>query len=188
MIVAPSAGGKTVLLMKMLNKHFSGKYDEVFLICPTWKGQECYRKLKIKEDNKYDTATNETFNKIMEKVNKNREQNKHSLVILDDWLYSELSESRSSLSNNILHLRHKWCSIILLSQYYKAIRPEIRTNMSHVVIFKNDSEKEIKKMQDEYGDQWREFYNIYTVPKYGYVFADFEKSIYDNRYSNETNY
>lgn len=184
LIQGVSASGKTYLLKKILHEQLRGKFDEIYVICPTHKSQELWKSIKIKESNKYDKADNETFNAIIRKCEANREDDKESLIILDDWLYSDLSKANSALSNNILHLRHKWTSIILLSQYYKAIRPEVRTNMNKVIAFKNDSESEIHKMQEDYGDSWRSAYEDYTAEKYGYVFSDFEKSIYDNRFSN----
>ncbi len=185
LIQGVSASGKTFLLKKLLNTVLRGKFDAIYCICPTHKSQNLWKSIKIKDENKFDTSDNATFENVIKKCEKNRIEGKESLIIMDDWLYSELSKSNSALSNNILHLRHKWTSIIILSQYYKAIRPEIRTNMSKTIVFKNDSESEVRKMQEDYGDQWRQFYEMHTQEKYGYVYSDFDKSIYDGRYSDE---
>lgn len=185
LIQGVSASGKTYLLKQILNTQLRGKFDDIWCICPTHEGQEIWQSIHLKKDHKIKHATNEEFDKLMEKVDENRKNDKESLIILDDWLYQELAKNGSSLCNNILHLRHKWCSIIILSQYYKAVPPCIRTNMNKVIVFKNDSESEVRKMQEDYGDQWRSHYEEYTKNKYGYVFSDFDKSIYDGRYSSQ---
>lgn len=170
--------------MEILHEQLAGKYNNIYLICPTWKSQECYKNLKIAEDHKYDKATNEVFDEIIEKIensNKKSPNYKH-LIILDDWLYSELSRGNSSLVNNILHLRHKKTSIIILSQLYKAVPVAVRVNCNKIVLFKFDSKLEERKLQEEFGDQFIEAYHDFTNKKYGYVFGDFEINILDGRY------
>lgn len=180
-----SASGKTYLLKEILYTFLKGEFDEIFLICPTWQDQEIYRKMGIRKENKFITSTNETFDKIMEKCKNNKKENKKSLIILDDFLYTELSKNSGSLAENISTIRHKNTSIIVLSQYYKALPPVVRTNMDKVVSFRNDSETQINIMKEDYGDSWKNAYEDYTKEKYGYVCSDFCKSIYDGRHSNE---
>jgi len=184
LLLGTSGSGKTTLLKRILYNELSGKFNYIYLICPSYMSQDIWKNTKI--TNKYDTADNKTFEIVMNEVKENRENNKESCIILDDWIGFELSKQKSSLSKWIPQLRHYWCSIIILSQYYKSvIPPVVRMQLSHFICFHCPFNGEVKKIHEEFGDQWKKNYDNYTKIPYGYVYSDLTKNELLDRYDNK---
>jgi len=183
LITAPSAGGKSYLIKDILHKDLRGKFDKIYVICPTLH-QNLWESIKIKD--KSDESTDKQFNKYYEEIKKNRKAGKESLLILDDFLNTELTKEHSSLNTEIMRLRHHWCSIIMASQLYKGVRPFIRNNVDMLVMFHTPNLTERSKMKDELGENFINAYDEYTKEKYHYVFANLRKNEMDNdRYSDK---
>lgn len=179
-VCGPSACGKSETVFKMMND-LVNKFDEFYLICPTYKEQELYQKRMIfKKDNVFESATDESFNKVMEKVEKNKNNKKKSLIICDDFIGSELTKNNSALCEYIPKIRHFSCSIILIYQMYKSVPPIIRNNLNYLIIFNLANKGAENVMFSEQSDKFKEKYIEKTKEKYKYLFVDFTKNEMDD--------
>lgn len=186
LMTAPSAAGKSTLIKKILKNNLCNKFDEIFVIAPTLH-QPLWESIKLK--NKSDSATNKQFITYYDKIKQNRKDNKESLLILDDFINTELTKPSSILNTEIMRLRHYWCSIILASQLYKGVEPYIRNNVDMQVIFHTPNLNERKKMHDELGDRFIEKYDEFTEEKYNYIFVNLRKNEKDDlRYTKEISF
>jgi hypothetical protein len=181
LVSSSSGAGKTYLLInKLLKKEFRGKFHYIWSIIPTIH-QPCWQEVDLPKDQTFEDATNETFEKIYEKIKEIHKKNpeyKH-LIILDDCAYTELLKPHgSSLSREILRLRHYNVSIIMLTQLYKCVPPSIRVNITDFITFRSDNQAEIKKMSDEIAN-FDKTYEQYTSEKYHYLFVNNRKNILD---------
>jgi hypothetical protein len=182
-IVGPSSSGKTMALIKdvLTHKDIFGKYI-IYLICPSYQYQAIngsYKYLKLPEKDIYETCDNVTFDKVIERVKKD-EKSSH-LIILDDWIGSELAEKNSSLYRTIPLIRHYHCSIIMLSQYLMSIPKLVRNNIDCFILFFQDSITNKRLIRDEIGDSALAFYEKMETEKkpYSYIVIDLGKNIYN---------
>jgi len=170
-IFGPSSCGKTNFLFKYLIKH--EKYDNIYLICPTWEEQKLYKNLKIhcKETNP------DKFEKIYDEAIQKGKENKDSLIILDDCLGHQILNGNGAVGQKIISCRHKRISIIILSQNYKSIPPIIRNNLNKIVCFYSNNQGEGKKMKEELGDNFYDYYNEFTSKEpYTFILMDLTKN------------
>jgi len=172
LICGPSACGKSETVLKIMSQ-IHRDYDFHYLICPTVH-QELYQKrLKFKKDCIEEDPTDEAFNGIIEKVKKNNDKGKKSLIVCDDILYTDLTAMNSSLCKVFTRIRHYNCSIICIVQQYKKIPPVIRNNLTHSIIFDLENNNAEKVLFEEYSDKFKEKYKEYTDEKYKFIFTDF---------------
>lgn len=174
-IQGPSACGKSVLIKKIL-WDTRGTFDDIFLICPTMFQPLWEKQVKIPDDHKSDKATNEQFKKFYKMVEENHKNKKRSLIICDDVLYTDLTKDRSALTEVFTRIRHQNCSIIVVGQLYKGLPPVLRSNATHIAVFKNPSKDEEKKMQSELGDAFIEMYDDVCNKPYAFVWANLTKN------------
>ena len=190
-MVAPSGGGKTTQLYTILRDNLRGKFNNVYLICPTHKGQKIYEAITpaLKKERISDEATNAKFEEFYDEIRENGERGENSLLILDDIVGTELMKMHSSLAREITRMRHHKCSVIILSQYYKNIPPVIRMNCSHYILFYHPAASEIKKYADEFGQNFMRKYNEIASEKYAYIFVDTNKNEVDpERYTDNISF
>lgn len=195
-IAGPSASGKSVLAKTLLTEHFKGKFNQIYLICPTMH-QPLWKNVLFKDSsgttneksNKYDEATNETFDKVMEKIKENFKKGWRSLLIIDDAIGSELMKINSSLTREFLRIRHYHCTCVIITQNIKKLPCVIRSNATIFASFHNPNEDEVRKCVEEYGHKFKAYYDEYTSEPYKYIWCNLEKNeLMEGRYSNEINF
>ena len=138
----------------MLKKKYKGKrqsyrkvFDNIYVVSPTI-GKSSMKKdpfSKLPENQKYTSLTLQTLNELEEIFEENRQDDKHSCLILDD-VGSQLKKNGvlQKLTQIIQNRRHNFVSIFILVQKFKDIPTGIRNNLSHFITFlpKNNIEKE----------------------------------------------
>ena len=154
-ISGSSGSGKTTCLYSMmLKKKHKGKrqsykkvFDFVYVVSPTI-GKSSMSKdpfSKLKGEQKYETLTLQTLNELEEIFEENKDDDKHSCLILDD-VGSQLKKNGvyQKLTQIIQNRRHNFVSIFILVQKFKDVPTGIRNNLSHFITFlpKNNIEKE----------------------------------------------
>lgn len=193
-IIGPSGSGKTQLLKTILwrlaNNGKTPIFDEIHLFAPTAQ-QPIYKKeIHIKKEHVHEDCTQEEFDQVYQKMlkdnplDKDGNPKKEILLIVDDCVKHSIMKS---IERELLSMRHKGFSIIIITQYFKSMPPIIRSNLTNVAIFAYANDGEEKKMEEEYGRDFKRLYNEYTKEKYQYIWCDFEKNILDvsDRYRNE---
>jgi hypothetical protein len=103
---------------------------------------------------------------------------KEYLLFVDDCMEHLKSPGRTKgLKALIVKCRHYGINLIITSQYYTHIPPEIRTNVKIMVIFGTNT-KEIKKLYDEHSifDKFKDFRNYFqllTNERYSHVLINY---------------
>ena len=144
-LVAPSGGGKTTLLVSLILDVFKRCWRSVYVFSPTallddaWKPIQdfCEDTLRQEEPCLYDRYSEEALQGVIEKhhritamAKKRGDTRLHgALVIIDDFADSP-SGVRGSKSLHELYVRGRHCGLSVVSsvQKYRALHPIIRVN------------------------------------------------------------
>ena len=165
-IVAPSGGGKTTLLVSLILDIYRFCFRRVYVFSPTallddsWKPiQEfCEDVLRQDEPCLYDSYEEETLQKIIAKHHKitamaksqKKTQLYGALVIIDDFTDSP-SVARGSKSLHELYVRGRHCGLSVYSsvQKYRVLAPIIRVNATDLIVFRLRSLAEQQAIVEE---------------------------------------
>jgi Cdc6-like AAA superfamily ATPase len=161
LIVGSSGSGKTTLLYNMVTgskkkgKRTSYKkvFDFIYIISPTLGGKSMKNDKfsTIPEDQIYRELTLEGLTQLEETLYKNREDDKNSLVILDD-VGSQLkrnAKAEKKLTQMLQNRRHVFTSYITLLQKFKDAQTGYRSNLSHAIFFRPKNRIESDAISNE---------------------------------------
>jgi hypothetical protein len=169
-ILAPSGGGKTVLLVSLLLDMYRGAFARIYVFSPSvdidaaWRPVKDYvkKELGVDEDkescffNSWDPAALqeilETQGKMVEYQKKNKYKKIHGIcVIVDDFADDpQVMHSNSNLLSTLfMRGRHLMCSTILSTQKYRAMATMIRTNAQFLIVFRLRNHKELQALLEE---------------------------------------
>ena len=160
-ICGASGSGKSTLLTSIMTKgKFKGKrqsykkvFSKIYIISPTLGGNSMTKDpfSKIAENQKFKDLTIDVLENLEDELKKNREDDLHSIVILDD-VGSQLRKSavvEKKLAQMLQNRRHIFCSFICLLQRWKDAPPSMRSNISHFTTFRPKNVKESLAITDE---------------------------------------
>jgi hypothetical protein len=148
-ISGASGSGKTTLMTSMMSARKKNgirqSYRKVFdkiLICSPTLGQGKSAKqdpfYDVPGDRKWKVFNLEVMNEIYATVEANRDNDEHSILILDD-IGSQLRKSAGAekhLVSLLQNRRHVFTSVFVLVQRFRDLPPGLRANMSHFVTFR----------------------------------------------------
>jgi hypothetical protein len=204
LINAPSGSGKSVVIQNLLfNDNFYHNYfDNIVFISPTlYEDKTAQHLIKIQEtDNRLclsDDVDNldNIINGLLKYQEENNENGEHTILILDDCV--GIIKATSLITNKIMSLRHYRISVIIVTQYYRAIPPKIRENCNAYLFFANNSHKEIEKISEEIGARYKNFKDyldeatsepysfLYIKSDKKQLYKKFDKLLYDWKSENE---
>lgn len=152
LLIGRTGAGKTSFIKKYVNKN-KGDYDIVYVFTTTpdeYKTMTCTANIMALD------KLGPTVNQMIKKNDKRRR-----LVLIDNYI------GICDLDDTVLMLftqgRHKLISVCVLSQYLFKIKPCIRTNASHMFIFKSNIRDydALFEYQDEYTNK-QEFLTYMT--------------------------
>jgi len=155
-IAGSSGSGKTTLMYSLMCKRkkkgkrqsYRGVFDHIYIVSPTL-GNKSMKKdefSKLPQDQIYRELTLEALAELSDTFDKNRDEDEHSIIILDD-VGSQLRKSQA-IEKKLVQLcqnrRHLFLSVIFIIQKWKDLPTGIRNNLSHAAFFraKNNPEKE----------------------------------------------
>ena len=144
-----SGSGKTTLMTSVMSarkkKGVRQSYRKVFdriIICSPTLGQGKSAKNDVFADipgeQKFKEFNLETMNEMYDMLEKNRDNEEHSVLILDD-IGAQLRKSAGAekrLVSLLQNRRHVFCSVFILVQRWKDLPTGIRSNMSHFTTFR----------------------------------------------------
>ena len=156
LILAPSGGGKTVLLQNMILDIYKDCFSRIYIFSPsidvdmTWKPVKDYLKHELKQDEKKEKYLFDSYqpgelvkiiqtqHKIIEFMKHNKMKKVYQILIIIDDFADEPSFTRNSQLLHSLYIRgrHTFISTITATQVYKAISPIIRKNITDLYIFR----------------------------------------------------
>jgi len=168
--------GKSNLLMNFIynDNFYHNKFDNVVFISPTVHIDKTLQHMQDDDDiitsNDMENL-DDTISKIIEEQVKNPDE--HSLIILDDCL--GFIKRNSVLTHLATRYRHYKMSLIISCQDFRSIPNIIRPNASGYVVFKTPNQKEIDKIEYEFGSlfpTFAEFYQTATDKVYNFLFIN----------------
>lgn len=161
-ISGASGSGKTTLLTSMMTARKKNgirqSYRRVFdkiLICSPTLGQGKSAKndpfKDVPSEQKWKTFTVAHMDEIFKTIESNREDDEHTVLILDD-IGAQLRKSATAekqLVSLLQNRRHLFCSVFILVQKFKDLPSGIRNNMSHFATFRPKNQLEHQSICDE---------------------------------------
>lgn len=205
MILAPSAGGKTTLLSRLLIDIYTGIFDKIFIYSKTALIDPSYKKIfeYIKQTNDEKNGTDYNINDYvfsdvdtLERIMNNqhlltRYANDKGiyapkiLIVFDDFLHQPENANNKFINSLILY-RHIQISVIYLCQRIIYCRPTIRINLTSLIIFKQANSQDIKEISDEYRGflshaQFMDIYKKATDAPYSFLYINLNNGIPDHK-------
>ncbi len=103
------------------------------------------------------------------------------LIILDDLAAERKFYNSKITKSSIFNSRHYKISMILTTQVYNCIPPQIRINNSNLILFQSANKKEIQKIYEENNGKltFNEFYQLYekiTSEPYGFLQCNYQNT------------
>jgi len=158
LIIGKPGMGKTTLILSLIckkGKAFNRKFDRVYLFSPSLVTMKDDPFELIPEDQKFDEATYDNLNGVLEEI---KDSGEKVLLILDDVIADVRGKGKGSVENllqkiffNRRHLAGAGgsVSVIATSQAYNKIDPKLRKTASQIVFYKNLHKKETESIFDE---------------------------------------
>ena len=168
-LLAPSGGGKGVLLQNMILDIYRDCFERVYIFSPsinvdhTWLPVKSYldNKISLSEDEPslyYDTYDPEslqaiinTQRKIVEHQKTKRSNKLFSILIIVDDFADDPSFSRNSKLLHSLYVRgrHSQISTLVSTQKFAALSPLIRVNACSLYVFRLRNYQDLNTFLDE---------------------------------------
>jgi hypothetical protein len=105
----------------------------------------------VSPDRKWKVFNLQVMDEIFKTLEANREEDEHSVLILDD-IGSQLRKSAGAekqLVSLLQNRRHMFCSVFILVQKFKDLPMGIRNNLSHFATFRPKNQKEMEAICEE---------------------------------------
>ena len=195
-LLAPSGGGKGVLLQNMILDIYRDCFERVYIFSPsinvdhTWLPVKSYldNKINLSEDEPglyYDTYDPEglesiinTQRKIIEHQKTKRSSKLFSILIVIDDFADDVSFSRNSklLHSLFTRGRHSSISTLCSTQKFAALSPLIRVNACSLYVFRLRNYQDLNTFLDEVSaiidkKTLLKMYNTATEFDFGFLFV-----------------
>ena len=165
--LAPSGSGKTVLISNIIMSLYDNVFSNIYIfsqsihIDPVWNPVKKYidnltKNSKVKEQHYFDffddaamTDIINTQNKIIDYL-KQHNQTKvfNILIVVDDFSDDPRLRYNANLNSLFTRGRHSYISTIISSQSYHSISSIIRINVSDLIVFKLQNNKDLESVTD----------------------------------------
>lgn len=192
-ICGSPASGKTTLWTSLLLSHPTKKkpkipryyyrfFDRIEIISGSLQTLPL-KKFGLPEDQLNNKYSDDLLEKIIDDICK--DENYNSLIVIDDCI-RDLTRSKI-LSKTILNRRHctynkdeadsASLSLMITSQKYNLLPLSLRSNMSHVIVFKTTNSSELNAIKDEVmadlnKEQQNEILDLAWSKSHGFLFID----------------
>ena len=195
LVLAPSGGGKTVLLQSMILHIFRDCFSRIYIFSPsidvdmTWEPVKEYLARNLQQDEKKEKYLFDSYQpnelmriidtqyKVVEFMKHNKMKNIYQILIIIDDFADDPSFTRNSqlLWSLYIRGRHLFISTITATQVYKAISPVIRKNITDLYIFRlrnhADMESWLEEMSAIYDKNVLiQLYRIATDKPHGFLY------------------
>jgi hypothetical protein len=181
-ILAPSGGGKSVLISNLVRKYYFKVFDKIYFCSSNVDEGKVYDKsyesIKFDDERVFDDINNEIADWIRNDITSDEDFSKkdfRALLIIDDLITSVMQQKMKKVQLLWIKSRHLKLSIILVSHKYNYIPRLLRTNMTHFIAFRSKSKKELENIYDDIVDldekHWMDVYNYATNEKYQFLYV-----------------
>jgi len=161
-ISGASGSGKSNLIVNLLksnkttkdNKHkksYRNMFNNIILVSPSAHTIKDSPLENISNDQKFDSISEEVFELVDSMTDDAIQENKHTLLILDD-ISSQLrmKENEKILNQLIKNRRHLNLSIWIVTHKSTDASPALRSNANLIFLFRPKTTREIDTIQSEY--------------------------------------
>jgi len=161
-ISGASGSGKSNLIVNLLKsnkttkdkkhkKSYRNAFDNIILVSPSAHTIKDSPLENISDDQKFDSISEDMFDLIDSMTEDGVEENKHTLLILDD-VSSQLrtKENEKMLNQLVKNRRHLNLSIWIVTHKVTDASPALRSNANLIFLFKPKTTREINTIQEEY--------------------------------------
>jgi len=161
-ISGASGSGKSNLIVNLLKsnkttkdkthkKSYRNMFNNIILVSPSAHTIKDSPLENISDDQKFDSISDEVFDLVDLMTEDSVEENKHTLLILDD-VSSQLrmKENEKRLNQLIKNRRHLNLSIWIVTHKVTDASPALRSNANLIFLFKPKTTREIDTIQSEY--------------------------------------
>ena len=161
-ISGASGSGKSNLIVNLLKsnkttkdkkhkKSYRNAFDNIILVSPSAHTIKDSPLENISDDQKFDSLSDEVFDLVDLMTEDSIEENKHTLLILDD-ISSQLrtKDNEKKLNQLIKNRRHLNLSIWIVTHKVTDAPPSLRSNANLIFLFKPKTTREIDTIQSEY--------------------------------------
>lgn len=155
LICGRTNSGKTYHTLNIIDRYYSGRFDHVFIICPTFHDNKTYDDIKhpfLKTCHVYSNGDLvNTLNHLIKIHSKGGKlSGKNSLIIIDDCsAEKDLNKHRTSLSKIAFSGRHSNLTTWFITQRYVSAPKDFRENVHWVLITKNTCKKSFETLTSE---------------------------------------
>ena len=161
-VSGPSGSGKTTLLTSLMTarkknglpQSYRRCFDKILICSPTLgqgKSQKNDPFADVPGNQKWKAFDNQAMDEMYEMLEANRDEEDHSVLILDD-IGAQLRKSAGAekkLVSLLQNRRHVFCSVFILVQKFRDLPTGIRNNMSHFVSFRPKNQLETEAICSE---------------------------------------
>jgi len=161
-ISGASGSGKSNLIVNLLKsnkttkdkthkKSYRNMFNNIILVSPSAHTIKDSPLENISDDQKVDSLSDEVFDLVNLMTDDGVEENKHTLLILDD-ISSQLrmKENEKILNQLIKNRRHLNLSIWIVTHKSTDASPALRSNANLIFLFRPKTTREIDTIQSEY--------------------------------------
>jgi len=161
-ISGASGSGKSNLIVNLLKsnkttkdkkhkKSYRNAFDNIILVSPSAHTIKNSPLENISNDQKFDSISEEVFELVDSMTDDAIQENKHTLLILDD-ISSQLrmKENEKRLNQLIKNRRHLNLSIWIVTHKSTDASPALRSNANLIFLFRPKTTREIDTIQSEY--------------------------------------
>lgn len=185
-ISGASRSGKTTLLVNLISKRakqgvrqsYIKLFDDIVIVSPSRHTLKKDIFEDIDENKKFDNLEPEVIEFVNGLTDGNKEDDKHTLLILDDVSIllknPAIEKDLVNLANN---RRHRNLSIIFITQIFNQAPPALRKNLDLLMLFKPKTRQEQESLIKDYftmkREQVLELFNFVYREKFDFMIIDF---------------
>ena len=152
LIVGRSGCGKTYYLLKFLNENCRKKYENIYVICPTFSINSTWQEWKFKKDPGLKVLETHDVNRAIKEILGRHKKGK-ALIIFDDVATSrDVKSQTSELVKLDFSGRHHGIDAIVLTQQLTSIAKAYRENVTFLVAFYTPGKRDMKVIVDDFLD------------------------------------
>ena len=206
-ILAPSGGGKGILLQNMVLDIYRGCFERVYIFSPSihldgnWKPVKKYlqgdRKMEKTADqlyfDEYDASALEQIIDTQNRVVAHQKHEKHAklfqiLIIVDDFADEPAFSRNSKLLHSLFTRgRHSQISTVVATQKYSAVSPICRVNATELYVFRLRSIQDLTTVIEENSalldkKTLLEVYRLATEQPFSFLFVNLKKADLDEMF------
>ena len=154
LIVSPTNSGKSRFVADQIYGPFSGKFDYIVAICPTFAHNRTYHRVGANDPRIFVIICVQHEVKSWLKLLSCLFEGTNTLIILDDCAASKDVKGRTGQLVNLgFSARHIGTSVWVLTQKITSITASFRENMAAIVLFYTPSAKTTKAIFDDYAGE-----------------------------------